>query len=117
LCDARDLDPLERQALASSRITHVPFAERLGTLDLGPGPLHVHLDPDIINPLDAPAMAYSTPGGPRLVALEALLKEVALRTHIVSVSLTTWALERDPDGATAAAVFRTVDAILGQAAE
>jgi arginase len=117
LCDARDLDRLERQALESSRVTHMPSVDGLATWDFGPGPVHVHLDPDIISPLDAPAMAYATPGGPRLGTLEALLKEVAARTHIVSVSLTTWAVGRDADGTTAAAVLRTLDAILGEAAQ
>ena len=64
LYDARDLDPLEREALAASRVTHVTSIDALDSFDFCRGPVHVHLDPDVLNPLDAPAMAYPAPGGP-----------------------------------------------------
>ena len=87
LYDARDLDPLEREALAASRVTHLTSLEALEGFDFRGAPVHVHLDPDVLNPLDAPAMAYATPGGPRLAALSRALSRLTGRG--VSVSSVT----------------------------
>jgi len=112
LCDARDLDPLEREALVSSRVVHLASTERLDAFDFGSNPLHVHIDADILNPSDAPAMLYSAGGGPRATALEGTLRRLTARCRVVSVSLTTWALDRDPTGATEEAVWRVLQAAI-----
>jgi arginase len=112
LCDARDLDPREREALASSRVVHLDSTERLEAFDFGSDPVHVHIDADILNPLNAPAMLYPAAGGPGVAALEAVLRRMTARWRVVSVSLTTWALDRDPTGATEEAVWRVFQAAL-----
>ncbi len=116
LCDARDLDPRERDAVRSSRLVHLTSAERLEALDFGTEPVHVHIDPDILNPLDAPAMLYSTAGGPRVAELEEVLRRLAARSRVVSVSLTTWALDRDATRITEEAVWRVLQAAVHDAA-
>ncbi|OFV92204.1 MAG: hypothetical protein A3J75_03605 [Acidobacteria bacterium RBG_16_68_9] len=116
LCDARDLDPLERQALASSRVVHLGSTERLEAFDFGSDPVHVHIDADILNPRDAPAMLYPAGGGPGVAALETVLRRVTGRSRVISVSLTTWALDRDPTGATEEAVWRVLQAALSDGA-
>lgn len=115
LCDGRDLDPLERDALRSSRVLHLPSLEQLGRLDFGSDPVHLHLDGDILNPLEAPAMFYPTSGGPGVATLEGLLRRATARWRVVSVSLTTWALDRDATGATEEAVWRVFQAAIGEA--
>ncbi len=117
LCDARDLDPLERTALQSSRVLHLPSVDRLDTVDFGADPVYVHFDCDILDPGEAPAMLYPTPGGPRLIALQTALRRVALRARIVAVSLTTWALDRDESGETERAVNQALEAALGEPAQ
>jgi arginase len=112
LCDARDLDPREREALASSRVAHLASTERLDAFDFGPGAVHVHIDADILNPLEAPAMLYPAAGGPGVAALEAGLRRLVARWRVISVSLTTWALDRDQTGDTEVAVRRVLDAAL-----
>jgi arginase len=114
LCDGRDLDPLEREALRDSRVRHLPAIEDLDRLDFGSDPVHLHLDPDVLDPQEAPAMLYATRGGPGTAALEATLRRAAARWHVASVSLTTWALDRDLSGATEAAVWRVFRAALGE---
>jgi arginase len=113
LCDGRNLDPLERDALASSRVLRLASVEHLDNVDFGFDALHVHIDPDVLNPLDAPAMLYPADGGPSVAALEAVLARLSRRCRVVSVSLTTWLLDRDSSGATEKAVWRVVHAILG----
>jgi arginase len=112
LCDARDLDPLEREALAASEVIRLPSVESLARFDFGSGPLHIHFDPDILNPVVAPAMAYATPGGPSVEALSETLSGIVRRVPVVSITLTTWAVDRDESGATAAAVLGVLDALL-----
>jgi len=113
LYDARDLDPLEREALAASRVTHLSSLEALDGFDFGGATVHVHLDPDVINPLDAPAMAYATPGGPRLAALSRALSRLTERgVSISSVTVTTWAIDRDEPRSTEAAVWQVLESFL-----
>ena len=115
LCDGRDLDPRERDALGSSRVVHLPSIERLDVLDFGTDPVHLHIDPDVLSPLDAPAMPYPTAGGPRVVELEEGLRRFAARSRVVSVSLTTWALDRDGTRMTEKAVWQVLQAALKDA--
>jgi arginase len=112
LCDGRDLDPLERDALSSSRVIRVEPAQ-LNTCDFGSDPVHVHIDSDILNPADAPAVLYPAAGGPRMDELEAAMRAFVAQTRVVSVSLTTWALDRDPTRATEQSVWRALEATLG----
>ena len=113
LCDARDLDTFfEREALAASEVIHLPSVESLARFDFGSGPLRIHFDPDILNPVVAPAMAYATPGGPSVEALSEVLSGIVRRVPVVSITLTTWAVDRDESGATAAAVLEVLDALL-----
>lgn len=114
LCDARDLDPGERAALAASEVRRVTV-DQLDAVDFGSGPLYVHFDCDILDPAEAPAMQFPTPGGPALAALQAALRRVAERANIVAVSLTTWAIDQDDTGETERAVNGTMDVLLSQA--
>jgi len=112
LCDARDLDPGERQALDASGVLRLSSIERLQALELADRPLHVHLDVDIISPLDAPAMAYAAAGGPRLPEIEAMATWLATAARPVSVSVTTWAFEQDADRSTERACLRVLSCLL-----
>jgi arginase len=111
LCDARDLDPLERASLLASRVTHLSSLPRLEEFDFGSSPIHVHLDPDVIDPVEAPAMLYPATGGPSVAALEGALRRLAAQSRVISVSLTSWALDQDSGGATGAAVWRLLEAV------
>jgi arginase len=115
LCDGRDLDPLERAALSSSRVLRVEVAQ-LNACDFGSDAVHVHIDSDVLNPEDAPAVLYPATGGPRTEALEAAMRGFVARTRVVSISLTTWALDRDPTRATEQSVWRVLQATLGSEA-
>jgi len=109
LFNARDLDPLEREALAASSVKHLKTLEALASEPLGDRPLHIHLDADVINPLDCPAVHYPVSGGPRLAELEAALRRLVRAARPVSISMTTWMVDDDPDGRSQQAAMQLLD--------
>jgi len=111
LFNARDLDPKEREALDGSKVHHLKTLDALATEPLADRPLHIHLDVDVINPLDCPAVHYPASGGPRLAELEAALRRLVSTGRPVSISMTTWKVDEDPDGRSQAAATRILDAI------
>jgi arginase len=111
LFNARDLDPLEQDALAASGVKHLKTLEALASEPLGDRPLHIHLDADVINPLDCPDVHYPASGGPRLAELEAAVRRLVSNARPVSVSLTTWIVDQDANGRSQQAAMRLLDAI------
>jgi arginase len=63
LVDARDLDPPEVTYLDQSQIRRRQVTD-LAVSDLPDGPLYVHVDLDVIDATQLPALRYPTPGGP-----------------------------------------------------
>lgn len=111
LFNARDLDPLERDALAASEVRHLRTLEALATEPLGDRPLHIHLDVDVLNPLDCPAVHYPASGGPRTTELEAAMRRLVKTARPVSISMTTWVVDADSDGRSEKAAMTVFDAI------
>jgi arginase len=68
LVDARDLDPPEQEYLRRSSMRNLALAE-LSPAVTPSGPLYVHLDLDIVDPTELPAVRYPAPGGPSLAAV------------------------------------------------
>lgn len=114
LCDARDLDPGEREALAGSQVRHVRSLAAILEEDLAGRPLHVHLDVDVMSVEDAPAVLYPVPGGPRVAGLVELGRRLSERSVPVSVSMTTWVFDRDADGRTGEACFTALEGLLAK---
>ena len=98
LTDARDLDPGEQDLLRGSNILHLPDTRSLIGHPLPGIPLYIHLDTDVINPDDAPAMNYLAPGGPFANELQEVLGFLAQTGRIVAVSVSTWNPSLDQDG-------------------
>ena len=109
LTDARDLDPDERVALEGSAINHVPDVDTLLDSPLPDGPLYVHFDSDIINPSEAPAMNYLTPGGPSSATLRALFQRLARTGRVIAISVSSWNPEMDGDGRSQKVVMGLLD--------
>ena len=55
-----------------------------------PGPLHVHVDLDVVDPLEMPAHNYPAPGGPSLREVRAALEHLAATGRVAAVSFSTW---------------------------
>ena len=115
LSDARDLDPEEGAAVRRSAIHHVTDLSELPQRLPAEAPLYVHLDVDVLDPADAPAVAYPAPGGPSLEDVEAVLAKLAATGRIVAVSVTAWDFGKDGDGRTERACRRLIAALQGEA--
>jgi arginase family enzyme len=72
----------------------------------------VHLDVDVIDAADAPALQYSVRGGPSLDALVDAAARLHATGRIAAVSVTTWDLARDADRATERVCLRVLDALI-----
>ena len=113
LTDARDLDPGERRLLEDSKVRRLDDPRQLLEQTLPEGPLWIHFDVDVVDPLDAPAVLYPASGGLRAGRLEQVFRRLADRHEIVAVSHSTWSPDLDSDGATRKLCLRLVDALLG----
>ena len=89
LVGARDLDPGEDEALAASELTIVSVAQMLDR-DPPLGRLYVHVDVDVVDPLEMPAQNYPAPGGPSLRDVSAALASLAATGRVAAVSFSTW---------------------------
>jgi arginase len=98
LSDARDLDPAEEQALAASDVHHLSDPRDLLTHPLLGEPFYLHFDMDLVNPNDAPAMSYRTPGGPSAAELRSIFRALAQTGRVAAVSVATWNPELDGNG-------------------
>lgn len=112
LVDARDLDPLEAEAVADSGLAHIGI-EALGTLALD-GPVLVHIDLDVLDAREAPAFNYPVRGGPTTAQLVAALEDFVAGTEICMISVSAWSPSKDLDGATGRACRRVLAALTGE---
>ena len=106
LTDGRDLDPGEKELVSGSGILHMRDPIHLLEYDFPEGPIYVHFDTDIVNPLDAPAMNYPAQGGPRAEELGSVFRYIAQTGLVKAISVSTWNPELDENG-------RSQDIILG----
>ncbi len=115
LMDARDLDPEEKTALLESEIVRLASIGDLARHALPELPIYLHLDVDIIDPSEAPAMNYLAPGGPSAGELEQVFRYLARTGNVRAVSMSTWNPELDDDGRTREVCMSLLDNFLGSA--
>jgi arginase len=90
LTDARNLDAAEAEALATSGVAHLPFVRDLHQIEWGEEPLYVHLDLDVVDAAEMPAVTHPEPKGASVAQLIESLLHVRESSHIVAVSFTLW---------------------------
>jgi len=112
LSDGRNLDVVEGVEVRSSKLHHINYIDDLLKQDFGDRPIYVHLDVDILNPNDAPAMAYVAEGGPTLDALKSVMKHLADTGKVAAVSITVWDMANDTDKKTEEACLACFDALV-----
>jgi arginase len=100
LSGARDLDPGEAEAIARSGLVRLSVHDVAHVVPPG-GPLFVHLDVDVVDPEEMPAVGYPAPGGPGVALVRAALIHLAATDQVVGVSVGA----PDPELAGAPAAF------------
>ena len=111
LTDARNLDEAEAELLANSEVAHLRYVGDVQSLDWGGAPLYIHLDLDVLDPADMPALDYPTPNGASLEALLNTLRHVRSTANIVGVSFDLWNNTRENTAAALANTLRIVRVI------
>ena len=101
LVGAREIDPGEARNLAASRVTRIPFdgghPDALGLLAFARRrPVWIHVDVDIIDPRDMPAVAGPVADGPPLSALSEVLRSVAAVSDVRGIELCGYDPTKDP---------------------
>ncbi len=106
LVDARDLDRNEETAVAASGL-NVMSVDDVASMTPPPGPIYVHVDVDVVDPSDLPAINYPAPGGPSAEAVRGTVASLAATGRVVAASVSSWnpAL---PNAERAAAVTRSI---------
>ncbi len=89
LIGARDLDPGEDDAVAGSAMRVLAVTDVAAWMP-PPGPLHVHVDLDVVDPGEMPAHNYPAPGGPSLRDVRAALEHLVATGRVAAVSFSTW---------------------------
>lgn len=111
LVDARDLDEGEDSAVASSAVTVVSVDEVMKTAP-APGPIYVHVDVDVIDPVDVPAVNYPSPSGPTADSVGAAVKHLAQSGRVVAASVSAWNPQLPGAGMSANAVRGVMDVFI-----
>jgi arginase len=88
LVGARDIDPGEDELVAASSMV-VLSVEELLDRPVPDGPLFVHVDLDVVDPTEMPAMNYRAPGGPSVEIVARAVDHLAMG-DVVAFSLSSW---------------------------
>ncbi|MFY1636849.1 arginase family protein [Solwaraspora sp. WMMB335] len=98
LVDGRDLDPPEVDYLRQSPIRRIPV-DGIDPAGLPDGPIYLHLDADVVDPVELPGLWFPAPGGPQLDMVAAAVHQVLDTGRVVAVGIAcTW----DPNHGAAA---------------
>ena len=89
LVGARDIDPGEQVLLDESS---VPMVDVDGIAAAVPADrdLYVHIDVDVVDPEDVPAINYPAPDGPSAAAVAESVAALAATGRVVAFSVSTW---------------------------
>ncbi|MCL1592815.1 MAG: arginase family protein [Actinomycetia bacterium] len=89
LINARDLDAGEGDAVAASGITMLSVHD-VATSSPPPGPIYVHLDVDVVDPSDLPAVNYPARHGPSADEVRDAIHHLARTGRVVAASVSSW---------------------------
>lgn len=89
LVGARDLDPLEEDLLRASAV-HMVDVEHVASAIPHDRDLYVHVDVDVVDPRDVPAVNYPAPEGPSVEAVAESVGRLAETGRVVAFSVSTW---------------------------
>lgn len=115
LADARDLDPAEHDSLTTSHVRRVladPAAITAALGQLGPVPVYLHLDIDVIDGAQLPGARFPTGAGPSLTQIEECLAAACATANIVAAHIAcAWLPEHVSDQTSRQAMTRLTAAL------
>jgi arginase len=115
LADARDLDPAERDSLDASqvhRVTADPAAITVALGELGPVPIYLHLDIDVIDGAQLPGARFPSGPGPSVTQIEECLAAVCTTADVKAAYIAcAWLPDRVSDSATRDTITRLTRAL------
>lgn len=109
LVNGRYLDPKEAALIAESQITHTSIENLESILEKITSPVYLHVDVDVIDPSDMPAMLWPAPDGPSIVQVLEAAKLVISKSNICAMSVGITLAENHPEmpeAIAAASVFK-----------
>lgn len=89
LVGARDLDPGEQILLEHSAVPLVDIADVADAIPEGRD-LYVHIDVDVVDPEDVPAINYPAPAGPSAAEVAESVAALAATDRVAAFSVSTW---------------------------
>jgi len=89
LVDARDLDALEDVAVRQSGMAMTTVGD-VAKSSPAAGPIYVHVDVDVVDPQDLPAINYPAPKGPSLDDVRDAVRQLASTERVVAASVSSW---------------------------
>lgn len=89
LVGARDLDPGERILLDASEL-RIAAVESVMAAVPSERDLYVHIDVDVVDPRDVPAVNYPAPGGPSAAIVAASVAQLAATGRVVAFTVSSW---------------------------
>ncbi|MEU1587811.1 arginase family protein [Micromonospora sp. NPDC005710] len=96
--EAARIAPAIRQINAAEVLRRGAATIGAGLATDGDGPAWLHLDLDVVDPRDLPAVTYPEPDGPRWADLIALVTPLARADRLLGMSVTDLNTDEDPDG-------------------
>jgi arginase len=110
LVDGRDLDPPEVAALSSSAVRRVSLDDVADSLP--EGPIHLHVDLDVLDPSILPGLRFPATGGVDVATLTRAVAGIVQRRQLAAVSIAaTWRPESTERRRNDAAVAAVLDAL------
>ncbi|MDP9266170.1 MAG: arginase family protein [Chloroflexota bacterium] len=118
LIGARELDPGEVGNLTRSKVHRVPFDRDLVDAPFllsaaRRKPVWIHVDLDIVDPRELPAVALPVAGGPTLKALSELLASVAQVADVRGIEICGYDARKDPGVQVPGVLAEAFAAVLG----
>lgn len=110
LLNARDLEKSERYAIKKSKINYIPDISKF---KIPKGPLHVHLDVDILSPEYVPAVDYPAKKGLLPENIKNLFLKIAFEGNIVAISVSSWNAKKDDKGKSEKITFDLLRTLTG----
>lgn len=122
LLGTRDLDPFERELIATSPLTSLSPADlRAARLDVELARIsaavdgaYVHCDLDVLDPSEGVANPFVVTGGLSVAEVEKTIHAIGRAVPIHAAAITAYAPELDAGSRIPAAAFRIIDALLAR---